>query len=91
MAVIDRHNLLRARFEGRRRGLEGQACQPADAEILVDGERWTTTPGQEQIAIRLPEGRHRIEVSRAGYARYVEDVLIRVNRGLTVNVSLKGN
>jgi hypothetical protein len=64
--------------------------RPADAEILVDGERWETTSGQEQIAIRLPEGRHRVEIRREGFARYVEDVLIRVNRGLTLNVGLKG-
>jgi hypothetical protein len=41
------------------------------------------------MTIRLPEGRHRIEVRREGYARYVEDVLIRRNATLTLNVSLR--
>jgi hypothetical protein len=63
--------------------------QPADAEIVVDGETWTTTDRQDRMAIRLPEGRHRVEVRRDGYARYVEDVLIRRNATLTLNVSLK--
>jgi hypothetical protein len=63
--------------------------QPGDAEILVDGERWPTSGGEGQIAIRLSEGRHRIEVGRDGFARYVEDVLIRIDRSLTLNVSLK--
>ena len=63
--------------------------QPSDAEVLIDGERWSSLGDQEQIAIRLPEGRHRVEIRRDGYARYVEDVLIGVNRGLTLNVSLR--
>ena len=62
--------------------------QPGDAEILVDGERWSTSAAEDQVAIRLPEGRHRVEVRREGFARYVEDVLIRIDRTLTLNVSL---
>ena len=63
--------------------------QPGDAEILVDGEPWSTSDRGDQVAIRLPEGRHRVEVRRDGFARYVEDVLIRRNAALTLNVSLK--
>lgn len=63
--------------------------QPGDAEIFVDGEPWSTSDRDVQIAIRLPEGRHRVEVRRDGFARYVEDVLIRRNGTLTLNVSLK--
>jgi hypothetical protein len=63
--------------------------QPADAEILVDGEPWRAGQGQELVNIQLPEGRHRIEVRRAGMATYTEDVLIRRDRTLTLNVSLR--
>ncbi len=63
--------------------------QPRDAEILVDGEPWTASGDQDTISIRLAEGRHRIEVRREGYTRYVEDVLIRRNGALTLNVSLR--
>ena len=62
---------------------------PGDAELIVDGERWPAAAGQELIAIRLPEGRHRIEIQKAGYARYVEEILIRRDQTLTLNVSLK--
>ncbi len=62
--------------------------QPADAEILLDGERWSAPAGQERISIQLAEGRHRIEVRKDGFARYTEEVLIRRNATLTLNVSL---
>jgi hypothetical protein len=63
--------------------------QPAGAEVFVDGEPWAAPDLEDRMAIRLPEGRHRIEVRREGYARYVEDVLIRRNATLTLNVSLR--
>ena len=63
--------------------------QPADAEVLIDGEPWRVEPGQELISIQLPEGRHRVEVRRAGMATYTEDVLIRRDRTMTLNVSLR--
>jgi hypothetical protein len=63
--------------------------QPADAEIIVDGERWAAPAGQDRMAIQLSEGRHRIEVRRDGMNTYSEDVLIRRGATLTLNVSLK--
>lgn len=63
--------------------------QPGDAEILVDGEPWSTSDRGDHVAIRLPEGRHRVEVRREGFARYVEEVLIRRGATLTLNVSLR--
>lgn len=62
--------------------------QPADAEILVDGERWATPEGQDRVAIRLSEGRHHIEVRKDGLSTYTEDVLIRRDATMTLNVSL---
>jgi hypothetical protein len=63
--------------------------QPADAEVVIDGEPWRVEAGQEVIAIQLPEGRHRVEVRKAGLATYTEEVLIRRDRTLTLNVSLR--
>jgi len=63
--------------------------QPADAEITVDGERWSAPAGETRVAIELPAGEHRVEVSKAGYASYVETVLILRGRTLSLNVSLK--
>jgi hypothetical protein len=61
---------------------------PGDAELLVDGEKWPTPAGQNRTAIKLPEGRHRIEIQKEGFAKYTEEILIRRDQTLTLNVSL---
>jgi len=63
--------------------------QPADAEVFVDGERWEGAAEQNTFMIQLSEGRHQIEVRRAGMATFTEDVLIRRDRTLTLNVGLR--
>jgi PEGA domain-containing protein len=63
--------------------------QPADAEILVDGERWGAPEGQEQIVIELPEGRHTIQVQKSGYRTYITDVEIRRGETMPLNISLR--
>lgn len=63
--------------------------QPPDAEVMVDGNRWNGAADRELLNIELPEGRHHIEVRRDGMATYTEDVLIRRDRTLTLNVSLR--
>ena len=64
--------------------------QPADAEILIDGAKWTVAsgPAGERTILKLSEGRHKIEVKKAGYSTYTEDVLIRNGATLTLNVVL---
>jgi hypothetical protein len=62
--------------------------RPADAEILVDGQPWTVPAGDSRVVIQLPTGRHRIEVRRAGFVSYVQDVGIQSGRTLSLNVSL---
>lgn len=63
--------------------------QPADAEVIIDGDRWNGPAGQELMTIQLPEGRHRVEVRSPGLAAYTEEVLIGRDRTLTLNVSLR--
>lgn len=63
--------------------------QPGDAEILIDGERWSAPSGQDRLSIQLSEGRHQIEVRREGMRTYVEDILIRRGATFTLNVSLR--
>jgi hypothetical protein len=62
--------------------------QPRDAELVVDGEPWTAARAEDRISVQLAEGRHHIEVRQAGFATYTEEVLIRANNTLTLNVSL---
>lgn len=63
--------------------------QPPDAEILVDGERWTSPVGSERITVQLTVGRHRLEVRKEGMATYSEEILIRSGATLTLNVALR--
>jgi hypothetical protein len=62
--------------------------QPADAEVLIDGERWDAPSSGDRLVVQLPEGEHRIEIRRSGYTTY--STTIRVRRGETtpLNVSL---
>ena len=62
--------------------------QPADAEILVDGERWTAPADSSRIAIELAQGRHTVEIRKSGFSVYREEVLIRPGAATNLNVSL---
>jgi hypothetical protein len=61
---------------------------PADAEVLVDGERWSGSTGQDRLVVQLPEGRHHVEVRKSGFESFAGD--IDINRGETIplNISL---
>ena len=62
--------------------------QPTDAEILVDGERWTASAQPERLSLKLSAGRHKVEVRKEGFVTYTEDVLIRDKATMTLNVVL---
>jgi hypothetical protein len=72
----------------RRFGTLSIRVLPSDAEVFVDGERWTTPSGSERLTVELAEGRHRLEVRKSGFTTYSEEILIRRGATLTVNVSL---
>jgi hypothetical protein len=62
--------------------------QPADAVIAIDDQVWTGPTGDLRLTIQLSAGRHHIEVRKDGYVTYAEDVLIRADATLTLNVNL---
>lgn len=62
--------------------------QPADATILVDSHTWQTVGSDQRMSIQLAPGRHHVEVSKDGFASYVEDILIRAEATMTLNVGL---
>jgi hypothetical protein len=64
------------------------SVQPDDAEITVDGASWTNAIEDGRAQIRLAAGRHRVEIYKDGYERYVEDVLVRRGATLRLNVNL---
>lgn len=65
--------------------------RPADADVLVDGVVWKLQTGDSRLSIRLPDGRHKVEVRKAGFETYTEDIAIQRGRTLTLNVSLIRN
>jgi hypothetical protein len=62
--------------------------QPTDAEVLVDGERWMTPPGQDRLVIQLSDGQHRVEVRKEGFEKFSTDIQVRRGETTTLNVSL---
>jgi hypothetical protein len=62
--------------------------EPADAQILIDGQPWSGDPSKMPIAIDLPTGRHTIEVRKDGYKSYVQAVLVSRGRTLSLHVVL---
>ena len=61
--------------------------QPADAVILIDGERWTGN-GDDRLVVQLSPGRHQIEVQKDGYRSFTTEVEIRAGESAPLNVSL---
>jgi hypothetical protein len=62
--------------------------QPADATILIDGERWEGPESDSRISIELLEGPHRVEIRKDGYRTYTTTVRVRRGETVTLNVSL---
>ena len=62
--------------------------QPADADIMVDGERWSGSEGADHLVLQLAEGVHRVEIQKAGFRRFLTEVQIRPGETTPLNVSL---
>ena len=63
--------------------------QPADANVLIDGQPWPASPGQDTVMLDLSEGRHVVQVRKAGYVGYLTEVEVRRGETSTVNVNLR--
>ena len=62
--------------------------QPADATILVDGERWTGHETVGELVLDLGAGPHSLEVSHDGHHPYAVEIRIAPGEARVVNVSL---
>ena len=62
--------------------------QPADAEVLIDGERWEGPADDESLVLQIAPGTHRIEVRKDGYRGYAAQLDVRAGETTPVNVSL---
>jgi len=62
--------------------------QPADAEILVDGEAWLTAEGQTDLVLHVPSGPHQLEVRRDGYQPFRTEIELSEGAATRLNVIL---
>jgi len=63
--------------------------QPADAEVLIDGQPMRATDGNERTLIDVAEGRHSIQVRKAGFIGFLTDVQVRRGETTPVTVILR--
>lgn len=86
----------RVRPRARRGDLRGFGTlavrvHPADAVILVDGERWDRPEGEARLSLDLAPGTHEVEVRRDGHRTYRTTVEVMPGEITAVNVSLPAN
>ena len=62
--------------------------QPANAEVLIDGERWQGAAGDERLIVQVAPGLHHVEARSEGYRTYQSDITVRPGETSTVNISL---
>lgn len=63
-------------------------ARPADAEVLIDGERWPITEDTGLLQLQLAPGRHRVEIRSPGLLPFVREVAVRAGDTTTLNVAL---
>jgi hypothetical protein len=64
---------------------------PADAVILIDGERWDRPEGEARLSLELAPGSHDVEVRRHGHRTYQATVEVQPGEVTALNVSLPAN
>ncbi len=62
--------------------------QPADAEILIDGQRWQTPDADRPLEVRVPAGRVRIEIRKPGFTPFSTELSVQPGEVTPLNVSL---
>ena len=61
--------------------------QPAGAEIVIDGERWTSSD-DVRLVVQVSPGRHHVEVRKSGYRTLSTDIDVRGGSTTPLNISL---
>jgi hypothetical protein len=61
--------------------------QPADAEVLIDGDVWQTS-GVASLVVQVSAGEHQIEVRKKGFQTFRSSVQVRRGETTPINVSL---
>lgn len=63
--------------------------QPADAEVLIDGEAWQGPEDQGPLTVQVAAGRHQVEVRKDGYQTFSTSVEVRDGEVTPLNVSIR--
>jgi hypothetical protein len=63
--------------------------QPANATVLIDGERWEGPQGQERLIVQVSEGPHQIQIQKEGYEPFTTNITVRRGETAPLNVSLR--
>jgi hypothetical protein len=74
--------------EARGFGTLSVRVQPADAEVVVDGDRWRGPDAEERLLIQLAEGSHRVEIQKSGFVTFSTEIQVRAGETANLNVSL---
>lgn len=61
--------------------------QPTGAEVLIDGERWTSSD-TERLVVQVSAGRHHLEIRKSGYRPLSTDINVRGGATTPLNFSL---
>lgn len=61
--------------------------QPADAEVLIDGERWDGA-ADDRLVVQLGAGVHRVEIRKDGYRTYLTEITVRPGETASLNVAM---
>jgi uncharacterized membrane protein len=77
-------------MESRTHGALAIRVQPADAQVIVDGETWES-PDAGDLTLQLAEGTHAVEIRREGFRPYRAEVQVRRGETTALNVSLVRN
>jgi hypothetical protein len=61
--------------------------EPADAQILVDGEVWLGTADRTELVIHMPAGWHQLEVRKTDYQSFKTE--IQLSEGATTRLNIR--
>ena len=76
--------------DGRRSDQSGAVTirvLPADAVVLIDGQRWDASRG-ENLTVQVDAGPHTIDVRKSGYRGYLTEITVEPGKTLPLNISL---
>jgi hypothetical protein len=62
--------------------------QPADAEVLIDSEKWTPSQSGERLSVQVSAGVHHVVIQKQGYRTFTDDITVQAGATFPLNVSL---